>query len=309
MTVVPGLFFKGPLSNTAEWSGDGCTASPPALCDTNAVSNPVAVVTVSQSSQPPNGTPVTAGQTIDYVLTLANAGDASSGTITIEDNLPQASGSTLVSGSAMCGTVPLCTVVVAPMANCPSGQLQCPGSLVTWVINAVPAGAGGLALGFSVEVNAGFTGTVVNHARWDGPISPPIQILRTGQIPGDPIFSSGDGCVFQPIAEGAGCFLAYDSNPVSSSPPPTSTTTTSPIATTTTVPVVTAASRSLAFTGPGTGTRLIEWLAMILIVLGLTTLLALRASPRRFRFVSSSRASATREDQLWVTPRCESPPE
>lgn len=305
MTIVPGLFFDGSLSNTAQWSGDSCPTSPPPECVTNTVNNPAANVTVSQSSGPPNGTAVTAAQTIDYTLTLANPGDASSGVITIEDSIPTTGGSTLVSGSAMCGSVPLCSVVVSPVAICSSGQSQCPGSLVTWVINSVPAGASSLALHFSVEVNAAFVGTIVNHARWDGLISPPIQILRTGQTPGTPIFTSGDGCVYEP-PEGSGCFLAYDSNPVSSAPPPTSTTTTSPISTTTTVPVVTAASRSLAFTGPGTGTKSIGLLAMVLIVLGLSILLAL-STPRGIRLVRGSRPSTTLKHQLWVTSGCPPP--
>jgi len=262
-----------PFSDTATWTGYGCSVS--LGCQTDTVSNPVADVTVTQTGSPPNGTTVVPGQSIGYTLVVANVGDAPSGTITVVDDVLGAGDTSVIPGSATCGGVAACTVTVGPEAAA--------GNTVTWVIASVPAGATGLDLGFAVIVNAGATRTIVNHAGWNGSISPPIKIVRTETGATSPLFSSGDGCVWTganaDVAGDPGCLLAFDSNPVTPTPP-TTTTTTPPVHPPTnpsTGPgVVTAPSRSLAFTGPGSAIRWTGLLGAALSVVGLMLLLGRR---------------------------------
>ena len=263
-TVLP--FY--PFSDTASWIGDGCSAS--AGCQANTVSNPVADVTVTQTGSPANGTQVVPGQSIGYTLVVANVGDAPSGPITVVDDVLGVGDTSVVPSSASCGGVAACTVTVAPEVAT--------GNTVEWVIPSVPAGATGLDLSFSVTVNTGAT-TIVNHAGWNGSISPPVKIVRTETGATSPLFSSGDGCVWTganaDVVGDPGCFLAFDSNPVTPTPPPT-TTTPPPVHLPNNQTPLIAPSRSLAFTGPGTGIRWTGLAGIGLSIVGLVMLLGRR---------------------------------
>ncbi|HXX89382.1 MAG TPA: hypothetical protein VEI83_04050 [Acidimicrobiales bacterium] len=209
-------------SNMASWLGDGCSTAGQIVpnygvsggCSTNTVSYPGAYVHVSESSNEASNSPgltpgpaVTPGQRVDYTIAVDNSdGTAASGAVTITDSVPNSANSTLVPGSAACGSVPGCMVSVAPTATCSTGP--CAGSLVTWVISSIASGAKDLTLSFSVTVNPSSTGSVVNQVLWNGPVNPPVAIAGTS------VFTSGDGCVYATPPTATGCLVASLSNPI-----------------------------------------------------------------------------------------------
>jgi uncharacterized repeat protein (TIGR01451 family) len=313
--VDNGFGTAGPWTNQATWTGDGCLTS--AGCSTNIVSHPVATVTVTQSASPPprpvnqqagGGTTLSIGQAVDETLTVANIGDAPSDPITVVDSIPSATGTIYLPGSASCGTVQGCTLSVTPCTtSCPPYQSPCgsssycpfvlptscgcaaaqaPGTQLTWTIPTV-APATELNLFFATTVTSASTDVAVNAARWNGPLSPAVQLPF-----GFPAQTSGDGCVSDPSLSPYPAFfgcaalpfageVTYDlAQPV----PPTSSTTAGPVPTTMgSIPItagpVTASSGSLAFTGPS---RTTEWVAIVgvtLVLLGIA--LALMDLPRR----------------------------
>ena len=139
-----------PIDNGATITGPGCTSN----CSTNHTDNPVAAFNVVKSSFPASGTTVVPGQNIGYTLTASNAGNAATGQEVVADPIP--AGTTYISGSASCGTVPNCSVAFA-------------SNTVTFTLTSVAAGASGLALTFNVTVNANATTTIDNVATITGP--------------------------------------------------------------------------------------------------------------------------------------------
>ncbi len=111
-------------------------------------------VTVIKTSNPATGTTVIPGQTIVYTLTASNSGTEASGQEVISDPIP--SGSTYVNGSANCNGIPNCT---------PSFT----GTTVTFTLTSVPGLASGLAMTFSVTVNANATTAINNVATFTNP--------------------------------------------------------------------------------------------------------------------------------------------
>ncbi len=325
----------GSWTDQAWWTGDGCVTS--GGCPTNTVSNPVATVKVTESASPPprsepfhpgGGTTLGNGQEVNATLSVANVGDAPSGTITVVDSIPPTTGTQYVPGSATCGTVPGCTLTVTPCTTtCPPLQSPCgpgtcgfvlpvtcgcagatvPGTLLTWTISSVASGASGLNLFFDVTVNGVTSDVAVNAAMWNGHLSSPAPLLG-------PILTTGDGCVsslaISPYPDFFGCPVTpwpgevmYD---LAQSTGPTTSTTKSPLTTSPsgsapsiTAGPVTAASGSLAFTGPNRAT---EWMAIVgtmLVVLGLV-IFALADLPRRLMYRLAHLKSRRSESSLAV---------
>ena len=308
----------GSWTDQAWWTGDGCVTS--GSCPTNTVSNPVATVKVTESASPPpriepfhpgGGTTLGSGQEVNATLSVANVGDAPSGTVTVVDSIPPTTGTQYVPGSATCGTVPGCTLTVTPCTTtCPPFQSPCgpgtcgfvlpvtcgcaaataPGTLLTWTISSVASGASGLKLFFNVTVNDVTSDVAVIAAMWNGHLSPPVPLSG-------PILTTGDGCVsslaispypgffgcpvtpwpgevMYDLAQSTGPTTSITQNPVTTSPSGSTQVTARP---------VTAASGSLAFTGPNRAT---EWMAIVgtlFVVLGLV-IFVLADLPRRLRY-------------------------
>ena len=149
----------GNVTNTASYTGPGCTTSP--SCSTNTTTTPVtndANFTVVKSATPAGGVVAGSGTHINYSLAVNNTGTLSNSTtpLVVTDTVP--AGTTLVSGSAACSSgTPTCAVSVS-------------GSTITWTIPAGVGPGGAYTLTFSVTANAGdATGTILNTAGFTGP--------------------------------------------------------------------------------------------------------------------------------------------
>ncbi len=143
------------VSNTATWTGSGCSTTP--SCSTNTVSVTVtngASFTVTKTA---TATATSGSSTpIVYDLNVDNVGTSSSaGTVTINDAVP--SGTTYVAGSALCPTVSTpCSVSV----NLP---------VITWTVGAGVPGNTTYQMTFSVTANpTDPTETITNTAAWTG---------------------------------------------------------------------------------------------------------------------------------------------
>lgn len=145
------------VTDTATWSGPGCSSQ----CTTNSVTNDISTFTATKSVSP-TGT-VTAGETLTYTITgqyTNPANTPSSGTLQITDAAP--TNTTLAYDSPTCGpqatnSTALCTVSVSSSDG------------ITWNIGrGVPAGTT-VAVTFQVVVNLNVqTGTnITNQANYN----------------------------------------------------------------------------------------------------------------------------------------------
>lgn len=150
----------GVVTETATWTGPGCTTSP--TCTTDTVTTDISTMVVSAAVAPPGS--VVAGEDLTYTLTAAYtspAGTASTGTLTISDTVPAET--TLVAGSPSCGALsttstPACTV-----------QFDSATDTVTWTVGPGIAADGSVAVTFSVKVDSDVpTGTTItDSASWN----------------------------------------------------------------------------------------------------------------------------------------------
>jgi len=310
VSVAASVYNSG--TDQATWTGDGCSASS-GFCTTNTVRNPVALVSVSETTSPPprpvsfrsgDGTTLSVGQVVSASLGVANGGDAPSGAVTVVASIPPTTGTDYVPGSATCGTVPGCTLTVTPCTTtCPAFQSPCgvgeaaclfvlpapcgcatvtrTGTLLTWTITSVPAGASGLALPYAVEVNGATSDIAVATAMWTGHLSPAATLS-------DGLQSSGDGCVstaaISPYPGFFGCLVSPIEAVYDVTGPPVPPTTTPPVPPTTAPQPVTgvssgvssstmarpvsAGATALALTGPGPVVAWIAALGGLLVLLG-----------------------------------------
>jgi fimbrial isopeptide formation D2 family protein/uncharacterized repeat protein (TIGR01451 family) len=131
------------ITNTATWTGPGCTPAAPATSCTTSVTITVANFTVSKSDSAGSSL-VNPGQVVTYTLAATNTGTGP-GSITVNDAAP--TGTTLSSPAPACpaNTAGSCSVAVT-------------GSSIAWTISSLAAGATD-DLTFTVTVNAGTGGT------------------------------------------------------------------------------------------------------------------------------------------------------
>ncbi len=150
----------GVITNTAQWTGPGCT---PATGQTTCPSTPVTTQVINASTvtvtKTVSATSVTAGQAapLTYTLTVDNAGSSATVTpIVVVDSAP--TGTALIASSPSCGTLAAaaCSFTVS-------------GSTVTWTIAPGLAAAASDALSFKVSILPSATGTIANTAVYTGP--------------------------------------------------------------------------------------------------------------------------------------------
>ena len=131
------------ITNTATWTGPGCTPTAPATVCSTSVTITVANFTVTKSDSAGSSL-VTPGQVVTYMLAAKNTGSGP-GSITVNDAAP--TGTTLTSPAPACpaNTAGSCSVTVS-------------GSSISWTISSLAAGATD-DLTFAVIVNPGTGGT------------------------------------------------------------------------------------------------------------------------------------------------------
>jgi len=164
---------KGTVTNTGQWTGDGCTPSGGAsTCGTNSVTTTVLAPAAFSVIKEATAAVVQAGQSqpVGYLLLATNVGSSPSTTaLVLTDTVPV--GTTLVANSANCGllgatTTPTCAVAIS-------------GNEITWTISPGVAPGSAVAVAFEVTIDSTATGSITNTAQWSGPGCTPTGSATT----------------------------------------------------------------------------------------------------------------------------------